>query len=208
MTNLAADRAATHTTNLQTDDPVSDALLDGLVRGLLDPADRFSLAAHGDGDTILEPWAALTDPRVAPLWAIPHVAQWMGGVPPIRRAGETDDEYLTRARAELIRPRGMLRGGQDSLKITTRAFLTGTQTVRVLERPDGDLWSAIVLVKTSEIGGRTSQLEAALNDNEIVPVGFEITVIPDDAPLVDEGTLTVNAAGTITIDTATLDDVT
>lgn len=209
MTNLAANRAVSLLSYLNVDEPEPDALLDSLVRGLLDPADRVSLAAHGDGGTIItSSWQALTDPRVAELWAIPHCAQWMGGVPPVRRVSETDDDYLARCRTELIHPRGMLRGGATSLKITARPFVTGTQTIRVVEAVDGDPWAVDVLVKTSEIGGRATLLQTALNDPEIVPAGFAITVIPDDKPLVDEGTITIDAAGTVTIDAALIDDIT
>ena len=103
----------------------------------------------------------------------------------------------------------MLRGGETSLRIAAQSFLTGTQTVRILEIPAGDLWGAVVLVKTERDRTGPPSSTAALNDPEVVPAGFKITVVPDDAPLVDEGTRTINAvAGTVTIDSAVIGDVT
>lgn len=222
--SVLSDRALALLEHLHID-PESDRLLDALTEGMLAPADRLSTVAHGEtvglypaaavypsrtlypGGTELTSWQALTDPAVAPLWALPYAAQWTGGIMPPRRAGESDDDYQARASAEVVHPRGMLRGGATSLKIIANAFLTGDQEARVVERPGDDLWSAIVLVNSTAIGDRVDALAAALNDPEVLPAGFEILVEASDAPLIDEGTQTIDAVA-VTIDDATITDVT
>jgi hypothetical protein len=206
MTSVLQERAVSLISYLYVDDVTADSLLEQRMRGMTDPAEQLSLVCHGDGGSIT-PWAALTDPRVAEIWALPYVAQWIGGVVPQRRAGETDDDFLPRARLELIHPRGMLRGGQTSLRIIAASF--GATSIRVVERPGDDLWSADVLVKPSQIGSNAAALTAALNDPEVVAAGFETIVLISDAPLIDEGTVTIDSvAGTVTIDSATINDVT
>ena len=186
---------------------LEDPLLEALADGMLEAADDLSLIAHGDGGTI-RPWQALTDPNTAELWALPYAAQWTGGIMPTRFANETDTDYLARARAELDRPRGMWRGGKESLSVIAQGFLTGNKTVRIFDRALGQLWNVLVLVKTAECPDATA-LSDALHDPEIWPAGFIITVGFDDTPIVDEGAIPIDStAGTVTIDAATLDDVT
>jgi hypothetical protein len=164
-------------------DSESDALLDALVLALFDPADRLSLIAHGDGETT-GPWATITDPTVAPLWAIPHAALWTGANPPARRVGETDSDYLARARVELSHPRGMLRGSARSLRIVAQQpqYLSGTRTVRIAERFGGALWQVGVLVLAAEVVDLAA-LTAAANDPDIIPAGMQAIVdfLPADS---------------------------
>lgn len=172
--SILADRAVNLLSYLLIDDE-SDALLEGLVRGLLAPADDLSLVAHGDGDTI-GPWQAITDPAVAPLWALPAAAQWTGGIMPARLPGETDDVYLARARAAVVHPNGMLRGSARSLTLVTQAYLTGTKRVNVLNQLGGDVWAVGVEVLASELTVDEAVLTAALNDNSIIGAGMAATV--------------------------------
>jgi hypothetical protein len=177
--SVLADRAVRLVDYLRIGDPVSDALLEALVRGLLDPADRLSLVAHGDGT--IGPWAAITDPGVAELWALPHAAQWTGGVMPPRALGESDSDYLARARAEVVQPRGMRRGSAPARQVAARPHLTGTRTVRVAERLDGDPWEVGVLVLEAELSD-IAALEAAVNDPDVITAGMRAVVdfLPPD----------------------------
>ena len=185
---------------------LEDPLLEAFAAGMLEPADDLSLIAHGDGGTI-RPWEALMDPNNAALWALPYAAQWTGGIMPTRFANETDDDYLTRARAELDHPRGMRRGGATSLEVIAQGYLTGNKTVRVWERWEGEIWGVCVEVKESECPDLDA-VSAALHDPEIWPAGFVLTVTTDHAPIVDEGGIPIDStAGTVTVDLATLDEV-
>lgn len=201
--SILSDRAASQVAFL--DDRLLQTLTAAFLSG--ESAERLSLIAHGDGDQ-LAPWQILTDPTVAPLWALPYAAQYTGGIMPVRRAGESDDAYTERARAEIVHPRGMLRGGPTSLEVIARAFLTEPQTIRVVQMPDGDLWSAEVLVEAAQVTDLTA-LEQALNDPVSLPAGFKITVSTSIGPLIDEANLLIgDVADGVTIDGATLADVT
>jgi hypothetical protein len=171
--SLLADRAFNLLSYLLIDDE-SDTLLEGLVRGLLEPAERLSIVAHGDGDT-LAPWQAITDPAVAPLWGLPAAAQWTGGVMPAQLAGESDDDFLARARAAVVHPRGMLRGSARSLTLIAQGYLTGTKTVTILNQLSGDLWTVGVEVFEAEVTDLDA-MTAALNDNAVIIAGMIASV--------------------------------
>lgn len=187
-------------------DPESDRLLHGLTQALLAPADRLSLVAHGNGS--LAAWDALTDPAVAPGWALPHAAQYTGGTMPARFAGESDEDYTERARREVVRPRGMLRGSPQALLDIAQPYLTdiGRRSIRVAQRVNDDPDLAVILVRA---GGVTDEpgLVAALNHPEVVTAGMEIQVQFSDAPLIDEWARTIDATPA-TPDTATVADFT
>lgn len=169
--SAAGDRAAAFALAALSHDPGSDALLEALTRGLLDPMERVSDAAHS-GEY---PWQILTDPGVAPLWALPYAGQWTGGKMPARFDGESDADYEARARAELVRPRGMRRGSPQSLKLLAQSYLTGTKTVVFAQRIGGVLYDHAVYVYPGECPS-TAALEAALNRPDVIPAGHKITV--------------------------------
>lgn len=205
--SVLSDRALQHVDHLHVDDPDPDGLLDALTEGQLAPADRLSLVAHGDG-TSTGPWQAITDPATAPLWGLPHAGLYTGAIMPKRLAGETDTTYETRARDEITHPRGMLRGSAQALRIAALAYVTGTQTVRIIERPDDDPWRALVIARPSEVPDQDA-LTAAVNDPAVILAGMRADVELTDDPLINEGTRTVDtAAVAAAIDTATLADVT
>lgn len=188
-------------------DPGSDGLLDALTFALLTPAGRLSLVAHGDLAGTVGPWQGLTDPAVCDLWALPYAAQWTGGVLPDRKAGETDADYGARARAEAIRPRGMRRGSPESLAVVAREYLTGSRTVRVVQRPGGEPWTVNVHVKAGEAPDHAA-LEAAVNDPLVITAGVRATVIYGDQPLWDEATVAwADVPGTVTAMNVTVADV-
>lgn len=170
--SVVADRAMTLLDYLRIDEE-SDAILEGLARGVLDPAERLSLVAHGD-DTH-GAWAVLTDPQVAPLWALPHAAQWTGGKMPGRIAGESDEDYLARARAAVVRPVGMLRGSAGSLITAAQPYLTGTRRVRVVQGLGGSVWDVGVLVLEDEVID-LDKLTAAVNDDDVITAGLRAFV--------------------------------
>ncbi len=169
--SAAGDRAAAFVLAALGHDPTSDGLLDGLTRGLLDPFDRTSEVAHG-GEY---PWQLLTDPAVAPLWALPYAGQWTGGRMPARFAGESDVDYEARARAELTRPRGMRRGSPQSLKSLAQSYLTGSKTAVFAQRIGGVMYDHAIYVYAAECPSLPA-LQAAVNAPDVIPAGHKITV--------------------------------
>ncbi len=170
--SVSGDRASAFALAALAHDPASDTLLEQLVRGLLDPFDRVSEVAHS-GEY---PWQILTDPGVAPLWALPFAGLWTGGKMPARFAGESDVDYNARARAELVRPRGMRRGSPQSLKSLAQSYLTGSKTVVFAQRIGGNLYDHAVYVNASECPS-TADLADALNQPDVIPAGHKIQVL-------------------------------
>lgn len=143
----AADDARRFVDHLRVDE-ASDAILDALVDASLELLDRAYLIAHGDDS--MPPLAAVTDPRVAPLWGLPYAAVWVGGEMPGRRPGETDEDYTARARHAVVYPRGMRRGSFEILRSSVAETLTGNRTVMVTERANGDLYALLVQTYAAE----------------------------------------------------------
>jgi hypothetical protein len=202
-----SDRAEQHLGHLELEgrDVVHLALLRGLARGFLAPADELSRAAHGDAAA--GPWQSLTDPRFASDAQLAYAAQWTGGTMPTPLPGETAAAYARRARLEVLRPRGILRGSPASLELVAQAYLTGSRTARVIEFYGGDAFAVGVRVRPSELGANEAALRAALNDPSVVFAGGFVDLVISESPLVQEGTRTLNASAA-TIDTATTGDVT
>lgn len=148
-------------------DPESDAILEGLVSALCGPLERASLVAHGDEG--LRPWQAITDPALAPEWALPYAAQWTGGRMPPRRRGESADAYLERARREVVYPRGMRRGSARAVLEVVRDHLAGDRSVIFRERFGGDPWLLMVVTKPSETPDPEVMAAAA---QRVVPAGI------------------------------------
>lgn len=162
----AAERAWRLLAHLRRD-PESDALLLGLVRALTSQVERASVVAHGDEG--LRPWQALTDPRVAPGWALPYAALWTGGRMPPRRAGETDDEYVARARMAVIYPRGIRRGSAAIALEAARQHLTGDRRIEFRERWEDDPWRLLVVTYAAETPEPALVADAI---REVLPAGI------------------------------------
>lgn len=164
----------------QTDHGIADPagsnrVLHALLQAFAAPFGRSHAVAHGEGD--LEPWRVLTDPAVAPVWALPYAAQFAGGVVPPRLDGETDDAYLARARQAVVFPRGMKRGGAEAIRIAVEATLTGSRRVFIRERANDDAWSLYVhtlSAETPDPGATRREAES------VAAAGVVVTVVPLD----------------------------
>lgn len=142
-------------------------------------------------------WSSLMDPARCPDWALPWLAQFAG----VRLAnGLTADQQ----RAQIATPPPFLRGTRQAMIDMVADTLTGTKTVRVLERVGGDAYALTIATRTSETPDAASA-EAAARAQK--PIGLILTFVVSDEPLIDEGTRAIDA-GTATIDAATLADVT
>lgn len=191
--NVIADRAwrLLQATGLVGVDPESDRLMEGIIRGALDPALPLSLAAHGSDD--VGPWEPYTNPERATLQTLPYAVQWTGATVAPRLEGESDDQYLQRARLEARRPRGMFRGSERALLDVARPFLTGLYEPRITPDAGGDLYTVLFVIRAAGITDSV-RLEAALNDPAVIAAGMKVVLTLSDTLVWDEATMTWDAA--------------
>lgn len=164
--------------------PASDAVLAALITawcwGLERPAD----VAYGT-DLAPRTWDALSNPAVAPTWALPHAAQYTGGTMPVRLAGESDTDYYARARAAVVRPRGMLRGAYSALVSALQAHLTGAKFVSIVEWVDDSPWMLAARVRADEAPDIGLLAEVA-NAPDAVPAGMRVEIVTSTGVVWDE----------------------
>lgn len=130
-------------------DAENNAIVDAIALALGDSFDRLGLIAFGDEEAGVEGARILRDPSVAPLWALPHASMYTGAKLPGRRAGESDEEYLERARDAAVYPLGILRGTHEAVRRAIQPLLTGTKTVIIADNY-GDEYGILVRTMTEE----------------------------------------------------------
>lgn len=128
-------------------DVENNAVLDAIIGGIADAADRLSLIAFGSDE--VPPGHALTDPSVAPDWALAHAALYTGGILPGRSAAEPYEDWLARARSAAVYPAGIKRGTDEAVRRAVEPLLTGTKTV-VISVAAGDPYQMVIRTITSE----------------------------------------------------------
>jgi hypothetical protein len=186
--NVIAERAwrLVQATGLVGADPESDRLLEGLIRGLLDPALPLSLAAHGDDEA--GAWERYTNPQHARIEDLPYAVQWTGATVAPRLENEPADTYLQRARLEARRPRGMFRGSERALIDVAQPFLTGTHAPRITPDAGGDLDTVLFVIHSAGVTDAV-RLEAALNDPAVIAAGMRVLLVLSDTLVWDEATV-------------------
>jgi hypothetical protein len=173
----------------------SEPALDAIAAALMAPVELVDQVVR---DTATIPaWQAIRDPDAAPAEFLPWLAQHVGV-----QLQPGDSEVAQRAR--ISQTAGFDAGTVKAIVTNVQRTLTGTKTVRVLERVSGDPWAMTVITRTSETPDAAAAQAAAL---EQTPAWIVLTFVTSNAPLIDEGTRIIDA-GTATIDTATLADVT
>lgn len=193
-------------------DVENNAVLDAIIGGIADAADRLSLIAFGS-DTV-PPGRALTDPSVAPDWALAHAAMYTGGILPGRQATELYDAWVARARAAVVYPAGIKRGTEEAVRRAAEPYLTGTKTV-VISVGGGDPYQMVVRTITSETP--TPALVQAAIEGSYVSGGQRgalraeqtLSYLVSDSPTFAEGTRAMSAiANGVTALNVTRADVT
>jgi hypothetical protein len=170
------------------------------------PLAHFIAAQMGPLEDLVE-WTSDTDAGPGysvfldidrcPAIALPWLAQFKGVVIP---AGLTEDKQ----RAWIRSAEGQHRGTVDALERAGQRHLTGTKSVRVLERVGGNAYAMTAVTRTSE----TPDPAATLADLQSAKrIGMLLTHIVSDEPIVDESTRTINAI-TVGLDALTVADVT
>jgi hypothetical protein len=117
---------------------------------------------------------------------------------------EHEDEWAAYARDAIKRQGGENRGTPDAILSAAGDTLTGTRTMRLLERAGGNAYALDLVTRPSETPDPDATLAAALTQK---PAGDSLTLTLTDSVLIDEGTRTIDSAGAA-IDAATLGDVT
>jgi hypothetical protein len=119
-------------------DDENNAIVDALALALGDVFEPLVLLAFGDeSQGIAGMGRVLRDPAVAPLWALPHAALYVGARLPGRKAGESDQEYTARARDAAVYPFGLHRGTHEAIRRAINPYLTGNKTVFISDNYGG-----------------------------------------------------------------------
>lgn len=196
-------------------DDENNAILDAVCDAVGDVAERLGVVAFGDAANGVPAGRALSDPSVAPDWALPHAALYTGAIPlPGRRAGEDEAAYLARARDAAVYPIGPKRGTHEAVRRTVMPLLTGTQQVFIADDFGGpyDLLVRTIVSETPD----PAAVEAALAGSYVsggergaIRAELLLTYVTADYPTFAEATLAFSAipAG-VTAENVTRDDVT
>jgi hypothetical protein len=147
-----------------------------------------------DTDDEQKGWTLLLDVERCPDEALGYLGQFVGVTVP--------DGVDGPSRRALVRTKaGAARGTQQALIDAAKPTLTGNRTVLVLERTTS-AYTFTVVTRTSETPDAAKTLAAL---KAVKPAGLVLTHVVSDAPIIDEGTLTIDAvAGGVTIDNATV----
>jgi P2-related tail formation protein len=163
------ERLRERTQYLQEDDAqynyAHSHLCEGMMRAmaqtaeLVDPPDPYP------------PWAPLFNVDICPAWALPWLAQVVG----VRLPGgmsEVDQRNYIKGLSYLK------RGTPDAILAAVRTQLTGTQTVWLRERDDGNAYRIEIIVRTVEL--RTT-LQAVIDAVKLQkPAGIVMSVRASD----------------------------
>jgi len=196
-------------------DDENNLILDAVCDGIGDAMERLGVVAFGDPENGIPVGRALTDPSVAPLWALPHAALYTGATPlPGRWAGETDEAYTARARDAAVYPLGPKRGTHEAIRRTAQPLLTGTRQVFIADDYGGD-YDILVRTIVSETPDPAA-VAAALTGSYVsggqrgaIRAELVLTYVTADFPTFAEATLHFNQVPNgVTAENVTRDDVT
>lgn len=139
------------------------------------------------------------DVEQCPLWALPWLAQVAG----VRWHGPPTERLRSLIRTRPASRRCTMPALRAAIAETLTVPAGVEPTIRVIER-DTSRWHFTVVTRASETGDPESTRRAIESQT---PIGHYFTHVVSDAPLIIEGTRTVDAA-TGTIDGATVGGIT
>lgn len=173
---------------LAWDDPNNDYALKTLCYAI---AQMFAEAElYGRADEDGNPgWSILFDLDRVPYEAIPYLAQYVGQTIP-SGLDDTDARELVRS------PNNQERGTVASIIAAAESVLTGTKTVLLQERVNGDAYKLRVVTQTSE-SPSSAVLRAAIE--KVKPAGIVLEIVITDSTIIDA------LSGTIDSQTAIID---
>lgn len=150
-----------------------------------------------DGDQLA--WQPALDPDTCPADWLPWLAQFPGVT--LLPSDLTEAQRRARIKAAA----GFYRGTQRAMIGAVQATLSAPDApVTILTNVGDDRWALEVITRTADTPDPAASERAARSQK---PGGFLLTYVVSDSPIVDTGTLAVDAA-TGTVEDATTDDVT
>jgi hypothetical protein len=189
----------------------NNAVLDALLGGISDAADRLGIVGYGSDAIPAE--QALTDPAVAPDWSLAHAAQYTGAKLPGRNAGESFDDWLVRARDATVYPEGIKRGTEEAMRRAAAPYLAAGAEMTIAYT--GDPFEVAVSVPVADILDEPALLLALSGDfvsgghRGAIPAHHYVSFNSADVPLFSEATLNFSdLPATVTANNVTLGDVT
>lgn len=190
-----ADRLYRRLAPIAYADPENNLTLRRLCEALMAPVQITDISR--DTDTHVA-WETLFDPDTCPEALLDWLAVYNGV--------ELPASALTAAekRSRILQAAGRYRGTERAWREEIQRSLTGTRTVRIVTFVDGDRWKVLIVTRATETPDPAAVERAARAQK---PAGILLTFLVTDEPLIDEGTLTINAVSTV-IHAATLADVT
>lgn len=129
------------------EDDENNAIVDAFADALGDSFETLVSIAYGNEEGTTRPLQTLRDPSVADLDLLPHAALYTGALLPARNAGESDEDYLERARAAASALRNV--GSYQAIRETAEPLLTGTKNVYVMVDPL-DPYTVLVRTRVAE----------------------------------------------------------
>lgn len=215
MSSPVAERFAELLEHRRIDgDDTNNAIVDAIGAALGDVFEPLGLIGYGDEDAGFGPVQVLRDPTVATRDTLAHAALYTGATPlPGRRVGESDDDYLARARDAAVYPLGIKRGTVEAVKRAAQPLLTGTKSVVVAGVP-GNPYQLYVRTRAAETPDPAAVRHAIEGDyvsggaRGTMRAELELLYFSSDSAAWLEATLSWSAAAGVTWDTATLEAVT
>lgn len=152
----------------------------GAMGAMFEPI--YTLTVDTDEDGTNRPgWAIALDVDQCPVASLPWLAQFVGA-----RIPDGLDEETQR---DLIRiPRGRSRGTRAAMEADVQRTLTGTKTVYIDERVDGNAWQLTVNTIDSETPDEVATLAAIIGQK---PAGIVLTFEATTSAIIDslDGTI-------------------
>lgn len=149
---------------------------------LMKPVELVSQLAKEDGDK--PGWRSAVDVDNAPAQLLPWLGQFNGT--PLE-----DTEPEEEMRRKIREARGSHRGTTRAILSDVAATLTGTKSVRLIERDGPSPFENVVVTRASETPDEAATL-AALNNRQTKPLGVVYQLVVATSILVDELTGTTD----------------
>jgi hypothetical protein len=125
-------------------------------------------------------WSVILDVDDAPAKGLRWLGQLVGVALRQQRNGETTETYAAYARDAIRRQGGRQRGTTDAQMSAIQDTLTGTKSVRFIERAGGDPYAITAITRTAETPDAAATVAAWLRQK---PAGLTYTHVISDDPL-------------------------
>jgi hypothetical protein len=118
-------------------------------------------------------WSLFVDVDRCPEKGLRWLGQFVGVTVDPKQSGETSEQFVLRARAQIKDASGWKRGRPDSFRGAARLYLTGTKAVLIRER-DNSPYNITVVTRVEETPDEAAVLRALLTQK---PAGLTLNYI-------------------------------